>query len=763
MDVWKGKNSVIRPLFMKGRETMTTAASKENVVMDKKEGCAFGTDKKTGEKKLSLSLEPSRLLRGRMETGADGGLQVSCPREGLDYLLYSGEEGIRLEEFAYLCLDPRVEENHSMCFQLAFHEKEYTEGEREREPEMRIIFGLLPGIRTLVPFDFEILKSQVIFPERTRGRLKMSIFGKPVRLCDIRQIRLQTAPGFEKFHFSLTGCFLTDTFPEYELPEQQLIDGLGQWTQKEWKGKMKDEAACTAFLKGLLKKAEEAGDAFPFPDWDEYGGYTGKSFPATGWFRLERENGRFWLVDPAGHAFLSAGLDCINPGVETRIGPMKDFVGRAVLEYAAELEAKETAVQTEAAEQTDPAAQPEAAEHPAGASKKKPASRPGRIARHRASDFYNFGVENLKRAFGEDWKQCWIRIMKYYLHSWGVNTIGNWSDRELIRNARMPYVIPMDSFSEEGFPHTKQYIFRDFPDVFSPEYEESAARYAKGLEEYAQDPCLIGYFMRNEPEWAFVYGLNIAEEMLANQAAVVSKEVFLTRMKEKYGDVEVLNRAWNTSLASFEEMGRGIYKAASLSAQAEADLKAFSEEMITRYVEIPARALRRVDGNHLNLGMRYAYITDKSLLCGSEYFDVFSINSYQLTPLEPVNLVSGWLDKPVMVGEFHQGALDVGLTAHGIRGVTTQAERGCAYRYYLEQGLTSPYFLGAHYFQLNDQSCLGRFDGENYQIGLVDVCMQEYVDMTEAMRACHGHMYRVALEEEKAWEREPEDIEPVHY
>lgn len=116
-----------------------------------------------------------------------------------------------------------------------------------------------------------------------------------------------------------------------------------------------------------------------------------------------------------------------------------------------------------------------------------------------------------------------------------------------------------------------------------------------------------------------------------------------------------------------------------------------------------------------------------------------------------------------MVGEFHQGALDVGLTAHGIRGVTNQEQRGCAYRYYLEQGLTHPHFLGAHYFQLNDQSCLGRFDGENYQIGLIDVCMQEYEAMTEAMRACHAGMYRVAAGEEAAWENVPEDIDPIHY
>ena len=41
--------------------------------------------------------------------------------------------------------------------------------------------------------------------------------------------------------------------------------------------------------------------------------------------------------------------------------------------------------------------------------------------------------------------------------------------------------------------------------------------------------------------------------------------------------------------------------------------------------------------------------------------------------------------------------------------------------------------------------------------------MQEYEAMTEAMRACHAGMYRVAAGEEAAWENVPEDIDPIHY
>ena len=47
----------------------------------------------------------------------------------------------------------------------------------------------------------------------------------------------------------------------------------------------------------------------------------------------------------------------------------------------------------------------------------------------------------------------------------------------------------------------------------------------------AGEPFLIGYFMRNEPAWAYVYDLNIAEEMLANPAerGIVNVTTFYPR------------------------------------------------------------------------------------------------------------------------------------------------------------------------------------------------------------------------------------------
>jgi hypothetical protein len=44
----------------------------------------------------------------------------------------------------------------------------------------------------------------------------------------------------------------------------------------------------------------------------------------------------------------------------------------------------------------------------------------------------------------------------------------------------------------------------------------------------------------------------------------------------------------------------------------------------------------------------------------------------------------------------------------------------------MENGAKIPQLIGAHYFQWSDQPALGRFDGENLNIGLVDVCNKPY-------------------------------------
>ena len=166
--------------------------------------------------------------------------------------------------------------------------------------------------------------------------------------------------------------------------------------------------------------------------------------------------------------------------------------------------------------------------------------------------------------------------------------------------------------------------------------------------------------------------------------------------------------------------------------------------MVGRYVRVPAEECRNAAPHHLNLGMRYAWISSDLLYEAADSFDVFTINSYSMAPpADVIAEVARRTRKPVLIGEFHFGALDRGLPATGLRGVASQEERGVAYRRYVEAAAANPDVVGAHYFILNDQELLGRFDGENFQIGFLDVCHRPYAELVEAAIRAHETLYDV--------------------
>ena len=101
-------------------------------------------------------------------------------------------------------------------------------------------------------------------------------------------------------------------------------------------------------------------------------------------------------------------------------------------------------------------------------------------------------------------------------------------------------------------------------------------------------------------------------------------------------------------------------------------------------------------------------------------FDVCSINVYEYEPTKQVERAYRVSGRPVLIGEFHFGVPADGLGA-GLVQTMNQVERAKGYRYYVEQAAALPGFLGAHWFAWGDEPVLGRMDGENYNIGFVDV------------------------------------------
>jgi hypothetical protein len=257
------------------------------------------------------------------------------------------------------------------------------------------------------------------------------------------------------------------------------------------------------------------------------------------------------------------------------------------------------------------------------------------------------------------------------------------------------------------------------------------------------DPALIGYFLMNEPKWGFA-SLSPAEGMLRNTVDCHTRRALLRFLQQRYANADALKEAWGGDVG-FESLADSIWSG-PLTHAAQEDLCAFSEIMVDRLFGGLSEACRNVDPHHLNLGVRYYIIPPEWAWKGMRHFDVYSQNSYtRQVPAEDLAQLSTTLDLPVLIGEWHFGALDAGLPASGIGHVPSQADRGAAYRVYLEHAAAQPWCVGVHYFTLYDQSALGRFDGENFNIGFLDICHNAYPELADAARAAHERLYDLAV------------------
>jgi hypothetical protein len=86
------------------------------------------------------------------------------------------------------------------------------------------------------------------------------------------------------------------------LEGKPVLDEFGQWAHADWPRKIKSREQ--------LEKELAAEDQTLKPggfDYCEYGGYKSTQAKATGFFRVEQIDGKWWFVDPHGHLFLSTG------------------------------------------------------------------------------------------------------------------------------------------------------------------------------------------------------------------------------------------------------------------------------------------------------------------------------------------------------------------------------------------------------------------------------------------------------------------------
>jgi hypothetical protein len=617
-----------------------------------------------------------------------------------------------------------VHEEHSVAMMLRF----FTGAGPER---IVIRFGLLPGLKTKLCFDLNWLDNNSIFTNRTPGALKLVIHGRRTDIAEVSCVELGIEKTFHDVHVSFEDFCLTDEeVTEFPLPDVKMVDQFGQWKQREWPGKIHSLDEMRAVM-----RASEGSAQYPCKEWNKWGGDGSRKLKAgTGFFStIKTADGRWHLTDPDGCDYFSMGPCCIHPGEMGRVDSLEKLCDWLP-------------------DEKDPAY---GQFYESGVRQRNTFMPPYKYK------MYNFPGSNLYKIYGEKWQEKWEELTRHILVSHGINSQGNFSSFRIGSGGedRLPYVRQIPDF-----PETTTLIFRDFPDVLSPEYKSNAEKQAKNLESWKDDPWLIGYFLRNEPEYNFVPDLKIADEVLHNPARTCCKTGLIEFLKQRYGTVEKLNSAWGSRFSAFDGLEAPVACCSADYPDSAGDIVEYSAFLIREYIRIPSEACRTADKNHLNLGLRWSKADNLVMMSGWEYFDVFSINCYSFNPAEDMDFAkNAGVDLPILIGEFHCGALDRGLPATGLKGVENQHERGVMWRGFVERCAAHPYGVGAHWFQYNDQFCLGRFDGENYQIGMVDVCMQGHKELLEMAKETAEVLYKVKNGEVPAYEKFPKSIPMIGY
>jgi len=482
------------------------------------------------------------------------------------------------------------------------------------------------------------------------------------------------------------------------------IDTFGQYKHKDWPGK-------THSLTELRQRREtEAKELATQPgpkDWDKYGGWAeGAQLHASGFFRTEKHNGKWWLVDPDGRLFFSHGIDCVrmidNTSVDERAGWFDDFPGNqsGFKEFLG-----------------------------SGSAFK------GHYAGH-SPQCYSFAAANLKRKYGPDWKPVYAATIHQRLRSWGLNTIANWSDSGVFLQHRTPYTDTLGTHGVRMIEGSEGY-WGKFPDVFDPGFSDKVRRAMQDKRGgSANDPWCIGYFSDNEMSWGD--DTSLALGALRSPGDQTAKSVFIADLKAKYGDIENLNTAWGTRHDSWDALLSN--RTAPDPGKARADLTAFYSKAAETYFRTVRDAVKAVAPNQLYLGCRFAWVNDLADLAAGKYCDVISYNLYRRSVADFKNPSN---DKPLIIGEFHFGALDRGMFHPGLVPVENQAARAQAYKDYVSGALRHRQFVGTHWFQWMDEPTTGRvYDEENYQIGFLDVADTPYPETIAASREVGAGLYR---------------------
>lgn len=557
---------------------------------------------------------------------------------------------------------------------------------------------ILPGERATLGFPFpranELNDAPAIF-DRQNGkpnghRSHWKAFD-PSAVTGCRLVIRTTTGGaldLDDIQISLAQPYGVEANPE--LMQLPYLDAFGQVRQLDWTGKLNASGELLERAEAEARQRSALGVPAAF---NQYGGWAeGPQLEATGRFRVEKYRDRWWLVDPSGRLFFSQGANSVGFGQRTPLA------GREALfewHHAEEGRFKEAVV---------------------------------------GERGLQFIVANVIRTFGADWREQGYRRIHDRMRSWGLNTVGAWSDAELVEDRRTPYTTILH------LGHGYSPLGKGISDPFSDNFKEALRRgLTAKLEAGHQNEWHLGVFIDNEIDW----NEDFVDNALSGRPDQPARRAVIADLKDHYTRVEGLNAAWGTELTDWEDL-KGIPEARNAAIlQDTARLRGLIAGEYYRRCQL---AMREILPGTLYLGSRIHKAPPEVMEAAIRFADVLSLNVY--APLASQGLRQD-IDKACLITEFHFAAPDRGVPGVGLSPVGDQVQRSRSYLAYTLDAVLDPNIVGTHWFAYTDQSAAGR-PGENYQIGFVDVTDTPYTEITSMSRLLAEKMYSLAETQPKS-------------
>ncbi|MDZ7617479.1 MAG: hypothetical protein U1E05_10770, partial [Patescibacteria group bacterium] len=330
-----------------------------------------------------------------------------------------------------------------------------------------------------------------------------------------------------------------------------------------------------ARLSGIKTQCEEPlADVKPeFPPYTSDSFVAGVQGKATGFFRVEQRDGRWWAIDPLGRDCVVLGVDHVSyqghwcQALDTH--PYKD-------RNDAKFESRE------------------------------------QWAAETAQRLKSWGFNMLGAGHNVD------MIHRGLAHSQfvGIDGMAWGADDEL-------NITP-----HEGRPCSA------FPNVFHPQFGDYCRhRVELQCRPWVGDPWLFGYYLDNELAW---WGrghvdTGLFDATMAKPAGHSAKRALRDFLATRYEDnIERFRAAWGADVESFDAVLALDSLPGTRGETILADKREFLRLIAERYFGTLAREIRRVDPDHLLLGCRFAggHASEVVWETAAKYSDIISINYY---------------------------------------------------------------------------------------------------------------------------------------